>query len=132
MQIWGNNLLDDTSASALTNGTKLPLVVAMNCLNGFFHDVYTQSLATALMLAPNGGAVAVWASSGLTVPDPQFQMDRNLMQLLFSTPGIPVGDAAMKAKSGVTDSDARRTFIFFGDPLMRLKQPQPSLLSTGN
>ena len=121
VQIWGNSLLDDTSASALTNGTKLPLVVAMNCLNGFFHDVYTQSLATALMLAPNGGAVAVWASSGLTVPDPQFQMDRNLMQLLFSTPGIPVGDAALQAKSGVTDSDARRTFIFFGDPLMRLK-----------
>jgi len=32
----------------------------MNCLNGLFHDVYTQSLAEALMLAPNGGAVSVW------------------------------------------------------------------------
>jgi uncharacterized repeat protein (TIGR01451 family) len=123
VQVWGNNLLDDTSASALTNGSKLPLVVAMNCLNGYFQDVYTTSLASALMLAPNGGAVAVWASSGLTVPDPQFQMDRTLVQTLFSTPGIAVGDAVVQAKSGIADQDARRTFIFFGDPLMRLKTP---------
>ena len=35
----------------------------MNCLNGFFHDLYTTSLAESLITAPQGGAVAVWASS---------------------------------------------------------------------
>jgi len=37
----------------------------MDCLNGFFQDVYAQPLGVTLLLAPNGGAVAVLASSGL-------------------------------------------------------------------
>lgn len=120
VQVWGSNIFDDTAASNLTNGTKLPFVVAMNCLNGFFHDVYTESLASALMLSKNGGAVAVWASSGLTPPDPQFQMDLALMKNLFTVPGITLGDAVVQAKSGISDLDVRRTFILFGDPLTRL------------
>ena len=124
VQIWGSTLFDDTAASTLTNGTRLPFVVAMNCLNGFFHDVYTQSLATALMVSPNGGAVAVWASSGLTAPSPQFQMDQTLVETLAGSPSMPIGDAVMLAKSGIADQDVRRTFILFGDPSMRLKWPQ--------
>jgi hypothetical protein len=112
-------------AASLTNGNKLPVFVIMNCLNGFFHDVYTQSLAEALMLAPNGGAVAVWASSGLTNAGPQFQMNNSLMQALFSQPAPALGDAVLSAKSGISDQDVRRTFIFFGDPAMRLRMPEP-------
>jgi uncharacterized repeat protein (TIGR01451 family) len=124
VEIWGNNLFDNTAASALNNGTKLPFVIAMNCLNGFFHDVYTESLATALMLSRNGGAVAVWASSGLTAPSPQFQMDQALVRTLSNTPGISLGNAVLLAKSGIGDQDVRRTFILFGDPSMGLKWPQ--------
>jgi hypothetical protein len=121
VEIWGSGLFDDTVAASLTNDNKLPMFVAMNCLNGFFHDVYTESLATALMLAPNGGAVSVWASSGLTEASSQFQMDQALMQGLFSQPSTTVGDAVLFAKSGIADADTRKTFILFGDPMMRLK-----------
>src|SRR5579885_2953462 len=63
VEVWGgSDLFDDATASSLTNGNRLPVFVIMNCLNGFFHDVYTQSLAESLMLAQNGGAIAVWAS----------------------------------------------------------------------
>ena len=125
VQIWsGSDLFDDTTAASLTNGNKLPVFVIMNCLNGFFHDVLTESLAETLMLARNGGAVAVWASSGLTAPDPQFQMDRTLMKTLFSQPSIALGDAVQLSKSGIGDVDVRKTFILFGDPLMRLNQAQ--------
>ena len=124
VQVWGaGGLFDDTMAASLTNGNKLPFFVIMNCLNGFFQDVYTQSLAESLMLAPNGGAVAVWASSGLTNAEPQFQMNNQLMQALFSQPSPALGDAVLTAKSGISDSDVRRTFIFFGDPAMRLRMP---------
>ena len=122
VQVWGNSLFDDTTAATLTNGNRLPVFVMMNCLNGFFHDVYTQSLAEALLLSPQGGAVAVWASSGLTAPDPQFQMDQALVKTLFAQPSIPLGDAVLFAKSGIADPDTRKTFILFGDPLMRLKR----------
>jgi hypothetical protein len=125
VQVWASGgLFDDPMASALTNGNKLPFFVIMNCLNGFFHDVYTQSLAESLMLAPNGGAVAVWASSGLTNAEPQFQMNDRLMRTLFSQPMPALGDAVLTAKSGISDIDVRRTYIFFGDPAMRLRLPE--------
>jgi hypothetical protein len=123
VEVWGNNLFNDTAAASLTNGDRLPVFVMMNCLNGFFHDVFTQSLAEALLLSKNGGAVAVWASSGLTAPGPQFQMDQALAKTLFAQPSITMGDAVLSAKSGIADQDTRKTFILFGDPLMRLKQP---------
>jgi len=123
VEIWGSNLFDDTTAASLTNGNRLPVFVMMNCLNGFFHDVFTQSLAESLLLSKNGGAVAVWASSGLTAPSPQFQMDQTLVKTLFGQPSITLGDAVLFAKSGIADHDVRKTFILFGDPLMRLKQP---------
>lgn len=44
----------------------MPVYFLMDCLNGFFQDVYTESLAESLLPAPHGGAVGVWASSGLT------------------------------------------------------------------
>jgi hypothetical protein len=128
VEIWsGSDLFDDSMASSLSNGDKLPLFVMMNCLNGFFHDVFTESLATALMLAPNGGAAAVWASSGLTQPGPQFQMNQTLVKTLFSQPGMALGDAVLAAKAGISDQDVRKTFILFGDPLIHLKTPQSSL-----
>ncbi len=120
VEIWsGDDLLDDTKASSLSNGTRLPLFIIMNCLNGFFHDVYTESLAEALLLSKKGGAVAVWASSGLTQPEPQVQMDKSVVSLLVNQ-HLSLGDAVKKAKSTITDMDARRTYILFGDPLLRV------------
>ena len=125
VEVWSpDNFMDDTIAASLTNGSRLPMFIIMNCLNGYFHDVYTQSLAESLMLVPNGGAVAVWASSGLTDAAPQFQMDQLAVSTLFSG-SIPIGDAVQTAKQGIADSDVRRTFILFGDPMMHL-QLQPT------
>ncbi len=122
VEIWsGEDLLDSTEASTLSNGARLPVFLIMNCLNGFFHDVYTQSLAKALLLSQNGGAVAVWASSGLTQPEPQLQMDKNVLRLLFSEPSLTLGEAVRNAKSTIIDLDVRRTYVLFGDPALRLR-----------
>jgi uncharacterized repeat protein (TIGR01451 family) len=124
VEIWsGEDLLDNTAASTLSNGTRLPVFLIMDCLNGFFHDVYTESLAESLLLAKNGGAVAVWASSGLTEPEPQAAMDQNLVRLLFTDPSLALGDAIMKAKAKISDPDTRRIYILFGDPLLRMRRP---------
>jgi uncharacterized repeat protein (TIGR01451 family) len=120
------DLLDDTSAMALTNGDRLPVYLIMDCLNGFFHDVYETSLSTSLLLAPNGGAVAVWASSGFTSSPPQSNMDQALLNILSVNPSLPLGSAILKAKAGITDQDVRRTWILFGDPAMRLQFPGTS------
>jgi hypothetical protein len=118
-----SNFLDDASATALTNGQRLPVYLLMDCLNGFFHDVYTQSLAESLLLSPTGGAVAVWASSGFTDAQPQAFLNQSLLSKLAQNPNQPLGNAILAAKGGVTDPDVRRTWILFGDPSMRLQFP---------
>ena len=36
-----------------------------------------------------------------------------------------IGEAVARAKAVVADQDVRRTWIFFGDPAMRLQAPLP-------
>ena len=36
----GSDLFDNAAANGLTNGSSLPVFLIMNCLNGFFQDVY--------------------------------------------------------------------------------------------
>jgi uncharacterized repeat protein (TIGR01451 family) len=118
VEIW-SNFFSSAQANALTNGKKLPFVVAMNCLNGYYHDLFTDSLGEVLLRNPNGGAIGVWASSALTAPHIQSKMNAELYRHIFT---MPVGDAMLKAKAAVTDLDVRRTFILFGDPTLRIGQ----------
>jgi len=119
VELWRGDLLTSDDTAGLTNGTKLPLVIAMDCLNGFFDDIYTESLAEALMKAPHGGAVAVWASSGLSDAQNQQAMALELFRQLFNYRQT-VGEAVLKAKASAQDPNVRRTWIFFGDPTLRL------------
>src|SRR5258708_8268683 len=95
----------------------------MNCLNGFFQDVYTQALAVQLMLAPNGGAGAVLSSSGLNQAPPQTLLDKLIVQNAFGPSASTLGDAILQAKSGITDLGVRKTYNLLGDPAMQIKSP---------
>jgi len=122
--IWGGSIFSSDDAMSLTNGNKLPFVVVMDCLNGFFTvpQASGQSLAEALVKAPNGGAVASFASSGLTIPDGQHQMGAVMFDLLYGHPTtIPIGDASRQSKASTNDLDVRRTWILFGDPTMKIR-----------
>jgi len=118
---WRGDILTLGDVGALTNGLGLPFVVSMTCLNGFFQDVYSDSLAEGLLKARQGGAVAVWASSGLTEPGGQVVMDKELVRLLFNGESLTIGEAVQRAKAATSDGDVRRTWILFGDPTTRLK-----------
>ena len=71
--------------------------------------------------ANGGGAVAVWASSSLTEAAPQGVMNDELFRLVFNGSQATLGDAVTAAKQAVADIDVRRSWVFFGDPAMRLK-----------
>ncbi len=116
--LWNAGGFTDGSAASLHN-TQRPFVAAMTCLNGYYHDLYTLSMAEALMLNANGGAVGVWASSGLTNSAPQMEIAAELYRRLFA--GARIGDAVREAKRATEDGDARRSWILFGDPSMPLR-----------
>ena len=120
--LWRGDLLTSDDATGMAN-QHLPLFAMMSCLNGYFQDPELDSLAESLMKAKRGGAVAVWASSGLTTPDLQATMDQEFFRLILAEGGSSptLGDATRLAKRSVNDGDVRRTWILFGDPAMRLR-----------
>ena len=118
---WRGNLLTNEDAFTLENLDHLPVFVMMTCLNGYFHDPAIDSLAEALLKPPRGGAVAVWASSGMTPPHGQASMNQQLFRQLFNNTSMRLGDAVGAAKSAVSDPDVRRSWILMGDPTMRLR-----------
>jgi hypothetical protein len=120
VDVWRGDLLDADAADGLVNNG-LPFFLSMTCLNGFFQDPYGDSLAEALLKANSGGALAVWTSSGMTVPGEQALMNKELVRLLFGQESLTIGEAAMGAKAATIDQDVRRTWILFGDPSTRLK-----------
>lgn len=120
--VWtGAGLLDEDSASMLTNSNGQALFVMMTCLNGYTSDAYIDSLGEALLKNPRGGAFAVWASSGITEPGGQAQMNGQLYRLLLGSNPMTLGDAVRQAKMSTVDLDVRRTWILLGDPSMRIK-----------
>jgi uncharacterized repeat protein (TIGR01451 family) len=122
----GEDLFDNTTVATLTNGRELPVFLILNCLNGFFQDVYEQPLAVTLELASNGGAVAVLASSGLNQAPPQVTLDKLVVQNAFRAPQPALGDAILRAKSQLAYPVVRATYILFGDPAMPIKSPAAS------
>ncbi|MFL6212264.1 MAG: C25 family cysteine peptidase [Blastocatellia bacterium] len=119
---WNGSLLTADDAAALTNAKHLPVFMMMTCLNGYFMDAGTESLAESLMKAERGGAVAVWASTTMALPGGQTTVNQQLYRQLFQSGNAPVlGDAMRQAKRAVGDTDVRRTWILFGDPTMKLR-----------
>ena len=129
--IWRDNLLTAADALALTNTGRYPLFIAMTCLNGEFQQPQLNPLATALMNSREGGAIAVWASSGMTAPSGQSVMNQQFYTTLFQTNApakgksaqapLTLGEITNNAKLAVGDADVRRTWILFGDPSMIVK-----------
>ncbi|MFY9607466.1 MAG: C25 family cysteine peptidase [Blastocatellia bacterium] len=117
---WRGDLLTSADARGLENSAHLPLFVSMTCLNGYFQDGGLESLAESLLKAERGGAIAVWASSGMTGAFSQAVMNQEMFRLVLDG-SMTLGEATLKAKATVVDSDFRRTWILFGDPTTRLR-----------
>ena len=124
IDVW-SGVFTSSDALALKNGNRLPFVVVMDCLNGYFSDPTLEGIGESLLKAPNGGAVASFASSGLTIANPQHQMGQQMFSLLYSNPTIPIGDASRQSKGATSMDnnglDVRRTWILFGDPTMKIR-----------
>jgi len=113
-------ILTAADAASLGNVQHLSLFVSMTCLNGYFQDPSIESLGESLLKA-QGGAIAVWASTGLTDPGGQVMMSQEAIRQLFNGSGLTIGEVTARAKGATNNPDVRRTWILLGDPATRLK-----------
>jgi hypothetical protein len=114
-------ILRNADASSLGNIKRPTFIVALACLNGDNTVFGVTGFAEAMMKRQHGGAFAVWAASAWNGAYEEEFMGRDLYQRVFA--GMPLGDAAREVKSLYPTVDMRRTFIFFGDPSLRLVIP---------
>jgi len=123
VDLWRAGLLTNDDVPLLANRDHLSLFILMTCLNGYSHDPALDSLGKALLKAEQGGAIAVWSSSGMTDPDDQVAMNRELYRLLFAgrTESMTIGELTARAKASIANEDIRRTWILLGDPTMKIR-----------
>jgi uncharacterized membrane protein YgcG len=128
-------MFDTGDVGDLSNGDRLPFIVSMTCLNGFFEYPETYafaSFAEALLRPADRGAVAVFASTGMTAPEGQKVLDAALFEAIFRRDQRTLGPAVSYAKqelmaNGVEYEEVNKTFLLFGDPATVLKVPVPRM-----
>ncbi len=121
---WSGDYLSSFDAMGLTNRDRLAVFFTVTCLNGYFHEPAVESLAESLLKADHGGAVAVWASSGMCDAASQSVINLEMFRLLFAGSNaepITLGEAALRAKAATNERDTRQTYVLFGDPTSRLR-----------
>ena len=106
------------------NNNQLGLYLLMTCLNGYSHSHSSDGMAESLLKAENGGAIAVWASSGMTIADYQLPMSQAIYQQITNstTRNQPrLGSLLKAAKSASNDPDVKKTWSLLGDPTVFVK-----------
>jgi hypothetical protein len=123
--IWAStDFFGKADAATLSNGNNLSVFTLLTCLNGYFiqPNVNFESLAEVLLKAQNGGAVAVWASTGETTPDIQEIMATRFYQQLALGNIKRLGDLANDAKTTVkAGRDVRLSWVLLGDPTLKVR-----------
>lgn len=109
-------------AFAMNNGNNLSIFTLLTCLNGYFHNNATDSFAEGALKAPNGGAVATWASTGLTTPDVQEVMATRYYQKIADGSIERMGDLIKDAKTTlIYGRDVRLSWALLGDPTLKVR-----------
>lgn len=120
--IWEGNFFTMADALALTNAPNYSLFISLTCLNGYFLRTDNDSLAEAMLKSQNGGASAVWASTGKTTPDVQEVMATRFYNQLGVSNMNRMGDLIQDAKQNLNGGrDVRLSWALLGDPTLKVK-----------
>jgi hypothetical protein len=118
-------MLNNTDVASLAPQPQQPLLLTMNCLNGFFHFPPLDSLAEAFVKAEGRGAVAAFSPSGLSLDTPAHTYETALLEELRPGRHSRLGDAILAAQIAYVDSGANPELVsiyhLFGDPALKLR-----------
>jgi hypothetical protein len=115
-------LLVSTDVNLLSNGSMLPIMTAMTCVAGRFEIPGLVVLSEAMFLDSDGGAIAVWAPSGLSINDEATALDSFLFDAIFTNSATTIGEAILSAFSDYSSGDHLRymmeVYNLIGDPAL--------------
>jgi len=126
IHLWANeNLFNTGGVASLAPQPKQPLLLTLNCLNGYFHFPYFNSLAEEILKAQGKGAVAAFSPSGLSLDAPAHQFHKLLLEEIFNHPHPRLGDAVLAAQGAYATTgsfpELLTIYHLFGDPAMTIR-----------
>jgi hypothetical protein len=126
IHMWADeNVFDSSQVESLWPQPEQPLLLTLNCLNGYFHFPYFDSLSEALVKAEGKGVVAAFSPSGLSLNGPAHQFHKALLREIFEGGHERLGDAVLAAQAAYADTGAFPELLsiyhVLGDPALRLR-----------
>lgn len=120
-----SGLLMSGDGDLLDNIDALPVLSSLTCAVNRFEVPGLVSLGEELVLDPDGGAIAVWAPSGLSQNSPAVNLDMALFKAVFQTNQPILGDAVRQALS--TEGEPvfmLKIYNLLGDGALLLNHPR--------
>ena len=123
--VWASeNVPNSWDTPSLLAQSRQPLLLTLNCLNGYFVAPNFDSLGEALVKAEGRGAVAAFSPSGLSLDGPAHQYHRAVMAELTSGRHERLGDAILAAQEAYAQSglmpELLAVYQLLGDPAMSI------------
>jgi hypothetical protein len=124
--VWASeNIFNTGDVKNLLPQSRQPLVMTMNCLNGFFHFPPLDSLSEALLKADGKGAIAAVSPSGLSIDAAAHVYHRALVGEILSGRHARLGDAILAAQEDYAQAGALPELLsiyhLFGDPAAHIR-----------
>jgi hypothetical protein len=126
-QLSADGLLGNADVASLANGARLPVVSALSCTINRFELPGLTPLGAALVRQSGGGAVAVWAPSGISASDAAKVLGERFYLELGQAPakGLRLGEVVDRtlADYAATASapDLLDIYLLMGDPALVVK-----------
>jgi hypothetical protein len=118
-------VLNSWDAASLLAQPRQPLLLTLNCLNGYFVAPGYDSLAEAFLKVEGRGAIAAFSPSGLSLDAPAHAFHRALMTQLTSGAHARLGDALVAAQKAYAGAGAMPELLsvyqLLGDPGLRIR-----------
>ncbi len=124
--VWASeNVLNTWDAPSLPDQSRQPVLLTLNCLNGYFVAPSFDALTEALLKADGRGIVAGLSPSGLSLDAPAHAYHRALLAALASGAHERLGDAVLEAQKAYAAGGAMPELLsvyhLFGDPTLRIQ-----------
>ena len=125
--VWASeNVLNSFDVPSLVAQSRQPLLVTMNCLNGYFVAPSFDALGPALVKADGRGAIAAFSPSGLSLDGPAHVLHRALMAELTKGGHQRLGDAVLAAQKAYAEAGPMPELVsiyhLFGDPALVIRR----------
>lgn len=126
-ELMQEKVIDIPFINRLNNRHKLPLMVTATCNFGVYDDPSTTSGAEAMLLNPNGGAIALISTTRAVYAQTNYLVNSAFHENVFLREGgvpIRLGDVMRLTKNNSLQGPINRNFALLGDPMLTLNYPK--------